>query len=171
MLDWHLSDNAAMAEQAWWLQVCSSIQQVFIEYLFFRPITQQSATSSLHSLHQRFPTFFISCTHKLITRILWHTKIYISCWSDKKTGIMLIHSHYITIVLAVAICFLFDNMKEKRSVPLSKLSGIACFKNCCGTVVKNCCSKWWLEDIGFVWGRERKKAQWGKGFVNGYNPI
>ena len=37
-------------------------------------------------------------------------------------SIILIHSQRITIVvLAVVIFFLFDNLREKRSVPLTKL--------------------------------------------------
>ena len=33
------------------------------------------------------------------------------------------------------VIFLFDNLREKRSVPLSKQSGIICFKNSCSTPV------------------------------------
>ena len=40
-------------------------------------------------------------------------------------------------VLAVVIFFLFDNLREKRSVSLTKHSGIACFKTPCSTLV--CC--------------------------------
>ena len=38
-------------------------------------------------------------------------------------------------VLAVVI-FLFDNLREKRSVLLTKSSRIACFKNSCSTPVE-----------------------------------
>ena len=53
------------------------------------------------------------------------------CQSVPKIGILLILSHQTAIVLALVI-FLFDSLREKRSVPLTKESGIACFKNCCG---------------------------------------
>ena len=35
--------------------------------------------------------------------------------------------------------FLFDNLREKRSVPLTQYSGSVFFKNSCGTEVKNHC--------------------------------
>ena len=42
-------------------------------------------------------------------------------------GIILIHLYQMAIVvLAVVIC-LFDSLRESRSVPLMKQSGIACF--------------------------------------------
>ena len=57
----------------------------------------------------------------------------------KKIDVILIHSHWTTtVVLASVFFFLFDNLKEKRSGPLAKQSGIACFKNSCGTPVENC---------------------------------
>ena len=34
--------------------------------------------------------------------------------------------------------FLFDNIREKRWVPLTKYSGITCFKISCKTLVENC---------------------------------
>ena len=34
------------------------------------------------------------------------------------------------VVLAVLI-ILFDSLREKRSMPLTKKSGVACSKNCC----------------------------------------
>ena len=43
------------------------------------------------------------------------------------------------VVLAVVI-FPFDNLGEKRSVPLTKQSGTASFNNSCGTSVANRCS-------------------------------
>lgn len=43
---------------------------------------------------------------------------YIFCCSDKKKiGVILIHAHWTAIMLAV-VTFLFDNAREKRSVPL-----------------------------------------------------
>ena len=41
------------------------------------------------------------------------------------------------VVLAVVI-FIFDSLREKRSVPLTKQAGVACLKNSCSTLVKNC---------------------------------
>ena len=40
------------------------------------------------------------------------------------------------MVLA-AVISVFDNLREKRSVSLTKESGTACFKNSCGTPVEN----------------------------------
>ena len=37
----------------------------------------------------------------------------------------------------LAILIFFDYLKEKRSVPPTKGSGIASFKNSCGTLVEN----------------------------------
>ena len=42
-------------------------------------------------------------------------------------GIMLTHFHKMATVSAV-VCFLLDNLREKRSVPETKYSGIACLK-------------------------------------------
>ena len=69
--------------------------------------------------------------HKLITKILWHTKkyIYIFCQSDKKVRVILIHSHQTAIVVLMTVPFLFDNLRKKRSESLTKQSGVACFKN------------------------------------------
>ena len=51
----------------------------------------------------------------------------------------MVHSHQTAIVLVVVI-FLFDNLREKRSEPLSKESDTACFTNFCGIMVENHCS-------------------------------
>ena len=53
----------------------------------------------------------------------------------KKIGVTLIYSHWTAIVVLAVVIFLFDNQREKRSVPLTKQSGIACFKNSCGIPV------------------------------------
>ena len=42
---------------------------------------------------------------------------------------MLTHSHHTAIIVCATVIFLFDNLREKRLVPLTKQSGIACFKN------------------------------------------
>ena len=44
-------------------------------------------------------------------------------------GIILIHSHQMAIVMLAIVIFLFDNLREKESVPLTKQPGIACLKN------------------------------------------
>ena len=59
--------------------------------------------------------------------------------TKKIKGIILIHSHQKAIVLGVVI-FKFDNPRQKGSMPLSKLSVIACFINSRGTLVENCCT-------------------------------
>ena len=43
--------------------------------------------------------------------------------------------------MLAAVSFLFDNLREKRSVPLTKQSDIACFKSSCGSQVENRCSR------------------------------
>ena len=60
-----------------------------------------------------------------------------------KIAIILINSHWMTIVVLAVAIFQFDNLRKKRSVSLTKLSGIACLKNSCGTPVKNL----WLRAI------------------------
>ena len=50
-------------------------------------------------------------------------------------GIVFIHTHHMTIVLAVVI-FLFDNLRQKKSEPLTKWSGVACFKNSVAYLLK-----------------------------------
>ena len=58
--------------------------------------------------------------HK-ITQILWHTKKYIFCQSDKRTDIILTHSHWTAIVGLAVVFSLFDNLREKRSVLLTEI--------------------------------------------------
>ena len=41
------------------------------------------------------------------------------------------------IVALAVVTFLFDNLREKTSVPQTKYLGIACFKNSHGTPVEN----------------------------------
>ena len=45
------------------------------------------------------------------------------------------------IVVLDVVILLFDNLREKKSVPLTKLSGITCFKDSCGTPVENRCPR------------------------------
>ena len=52
--------------------------------------------------------------HKLITKILRHTKKYVFCQSDKKIGIILIHSHWMVIVVLAVVFFIFDSAKGKE---------------------------------------------------------
>ena len=83
-----------------------------------------------------FQPFSSHATHKLITKILWHRicQKYIIFFANLTT--ILIHSHQrATAVLAIVIV-LFDNLREKRSVPLTTQSGIVCFKNSCALWLK-----------------------------------
>ena len=79
-------------------------------------------------------------THKLITEFCSTPKTVFSAHltkKKKKNRYNLIHSHQTAIVLAV-VMFLFDNLRgKKRSVPLTKWSGIGCFNNSWGTLVEN----------------------------------
>ena len=62
---------------------------------------------------QHFPSH---STHKLITKILWHTK-YIYFFAElTKTGIILIASHWTATVVLAVVIFLSDSLREKRSV-------------------------------------------------------
>ena len=77
-----------------------------------------------------FQCFSSHGINKLATNILQNTKnIYFA--NLTKIGIILIHSHQTAIVI-----FLFANLKEKRSVPLTKQSAIASFKDARGTLVE-----------------------------------
>ena len=60
---------------------------------------------SLFSCICDFQPFSSHGTHKLITKILWHTKKYIFCQSDKKIGIILIHSHWTAVVVLATATF------------------------------------------------------------------
>ena len=63
-----------------------------------------------------------------------HQKIYF-CLRQKRISIILIYAHQMAIVmLALVIFFLFDNLREKRSVPLTKQSGTAYFTNSYGAL-------------------------------------
>ena len=63
-------------------------------------------------------------THKLITKILWHTKkIYCNfLFSNltKKIGVILISSHGMAVVVLAVVIFLIDSLREKRSERLMK---------------------------------------------------
>ena len=93
-----------------------------------------------------------SCgTHKLITNILRHTIKYIIyfCWSDENkysfdsftwdSYCYVDYCYFLKFLLLfnysyMPLFFLFDNPREKkRSVPLTKQSGTACFKTSCNT--------------------------------------
>ena len=76
----------------------------------------------------------------IITKILQHTKNVFFTNLTKKIGIILTHSHQMAIVLA-AVIFLFDSLRKKRSVSLTRKSGIACFKTSCSTLVEKRCSR------------------------------
>ena len=77
-------------------------------------------------------------THRLITKILRHTKRYIFCQPDKINRYDFDSLTLMTIVVLAVVIFWFDNLREKRSGPLTKLPGTACFKNSWGTPAENC---------------------------------
>ena len=58
---------------------------------------------------------------------------------NKFVFFFIIHSYQVAIVVLVIVTFQFDNLREKRSVPLTKESGIACLKNSCGALVEHYC--------------------------------
>ena len=67
-----------------------------------------------------FQRFSSHDTSKLITKILQHTKKHILFFANlTKIGIILVHSHRTAFVMLAVVIFLFDNLREKRSVPLS----------------------------------------------------
>ena len=70
---------------------------------------------------RRSQPFLSRGTQKLITKILQHTKKCIILFADltKTIGISLIHSHRTAIVVLAVVISLFDNLREKRSVPLT----------------------------------------------------
>ena len=72
-------------------------------------------------IYQRSQPFSSHGTHKLVSKILRHTKKIYFCWSDQKIGIILIHSHQVAIAVLAVVTFLFDSLREKRSVPLTKV--------------------------------------------------
>ena len=96
-------------------------------------------------VRQQFPTFFISW-HKLLKFCGTPKNTFFSDLT-KKISIILIHSHQSVIMLAVVIFFLFDNLREKRSVALTKYSGIAWLKNSSCTLVEN----HWYKSLKFGW--------------------
>lgn len=57
--------------------------------------------------------------HKLTTENLQHTKVYKYIFSkfDKKIGAILTQSHWTTVIV-LAVIFLSEKLKGKRSVPL-----------------------------------------------------
>ena len=65
----------------------------------------------------------------------------------QKIGTILIHSHRTAIVVLAILFFVFDNVREQRSVPLAKLADIAYINNSrghqfasCGKPVENLCA-------------------------------
>ena len=49
-----------------------------------------------------------------------------------------IASHRRAVVVLAVVTYLFDSLRENRSVPLIKKAGVAGFKNSCGAPVENC---------------------------------
>ena len=63
---------------------------------------------------------------------------YIFCQSDKIISIILTHLHLMAVVVLAVVIFLFENLREKRSVALTKSSGIACFNDSRSAPVGRC---------------------------------
>ena len=81
--------------------------------------------------------------HWLITKILWHTKtiyIFADPTKNRYNFDLFTRDSY----CCVGCCHLkkqFDSLRKERSVPLTKWSGIACFKKSCGICVDNHCPR------------------------------
>ena len=79
-----------------------------------------------------FQPFSSLCTHDLITKILQCTKKYIFANLTKNY-----RYNFYSFTPDGCCPFLFDSLREKRSVPLAEESGIAWFQNSCGVLVEN----------------------------------
>ena len=121
------------------------------------PVRPNSRDLSLYiSTFQPFPPHG---THQVITKILWHSKkyiIFLPVW-QKRYDFDSFTPDSFCCVLAVVIIFFIWQSRERRSVPLSKQSGIACLKNSCSTLVKKSLlcyilppltSKFWVSTSG-----------------------
>ena len=105
----------------------------------------------MYSKYQNSRSVIFNLFHlraQLITKILQHAKKYIFCRSDQKISIILIHWHQVSIVVLAVFIFLSDSLRERRSVPQTKLSGITCFKNSCRTPV---CLPWPTIESRYIW--------------------
>ena len=80
------------------------------------------------SCTSNFQPFSSHGTHKLLKFCSTPKTVLYFCWSDKNIGIILIHSHRMLFLCWPLSFFLFNNLRGKRSVPLTRYSGIACFK-------------------------------------------
>ena len=70
---------------------------------------------------REFQSFSSHGTHKLITKILWHTQKCVFCANlTKNIDMIFIHSHWMALVILVIVIFLLVSLSEKRSVPLTK---------------------------------------------------
>ena len=65
--------------------------------------------------------------HELIAKILCHTEKYITFFGDL-TGKTLMRTHQRAIVVLAVGIFLFDNLREKRSVPLTNSQALHVLK-------------------------------------------
>ena len=84
-----------------------------------------------------FQPFSSQGTYKLITKVLQHTEKYISCQPDKKNRYNF-DSFTPNGYCCVGCChFLFDNLREKSAVPLTKWSRVSPFRSSCGTPVEH----------------------------------
>ena len=95
-------------------------------------LNPRNAKAALWSTAAVFNLPFLSQgSCNLMTKILWHTKkTYFFANLIKRIGIIMIHSHQMTLVLAVVTFFLLDNLREKRPVPLTKRSGVNVSESC-----------------------------------------
>ena len=84
-----------------------------------------------------FQPFSSHDTHKLITKSLWHTKNIFFANPTPQNRCNFGSFTLTAVLVLVVVILLFDSLREKRSVPLTKQSGIARFKNSCSTPVGN----------------------------------
>ena len=109
-----------------------------------KPLQLQVNVISDISLYQRFSTFSSHGTCKQLLKFCsTHTNKYI--FSDLTKNRYSFDSFTLDSYSCVGCChwfffFFFDNLRENRSVPLTKQSGISHFKNSCSTLIENCCS-------------------------------
>ena len=103
------------------MQHCVSRQEVRDELdIHQKGVTGQDATST--RWNSDVQPFSSPDPHKAMTEVLRHTKTWIISAADltPKIGVILTHSHWTAIVVLAIVIFSFANLREKRSVPLTK---------------------------------------------------
>ena len=85
----------------------------YVSFPYFLSTDQALSYFSLPS-EQQFLTFPSHGTHKLITKLLRHTKNMCYIFVENYIGIILIHSHHMAIVMLAVVIFLFDNLRKKE---------------------------------------------------------